>query len=56
MLSLYRPLTREQLAWAVRKDNTFLLKQLNAALAELRQNGRLSAIQNYWIPVTVQVR
>ena len=56
LLSLYRPLTREQLAWAVKQDNIFLLNQLNAALAELRQNGRLGAIQNYWIPVTVQVR
>lgn len=56
MLSLYRPLTREQLAWAVKKDNTRLLGQLNACLDRLRQNGRLGAIQNYWIPVTVQVR
>ena len=56
LLSLYRPLTREQLAWAVKKDNTVLLGQLNAALDEMRSNGRLGAIQNYWIPVTVQVR
>ncbi|MEE4659942.1 MAG: transporter substrate-binding domain-containing protein [Halieaceae bacterium] len=56
LLSLYRPLTREKLAWAVRKDNTRLLNDLNRALAELENNGRLSAIQNYWIPVTVQVR
>ncbi len=56
LLSLYRPLTREKLAWAVRKDNKKLLSELNAALAELTANGRLSAIQNYWIPVTVQVR
>jgi polar amino acid transport system substrate-binding protein len=56
LLSLYRPLTREELAWAVRKDNTRLLRQLNAALTELEANGRLAAIRNYWIPVTVQVR
>ena len=56
LLSLYRPLTREQMAWAVRRDNTRLLNDLNEALAELENNGRLSAIQNYWIPVTVQVR
>jgi polar amino acid transport system substrate-binding protein len=56
LLSLYRPLTREQLAWAVRKGNTRLLNQLNSALAQLQTNGRLNAIQNYWIPVTVQVR
>ena len=56
LISLYRKLTSENLAWAVRKDNVVLLGQLNAALAELRTNGRLRAIQNYWIPVTVQVR
>lgn len=56
LLSLYRPLNREELAWAVQRDNKILQQQLNAALAELRANGRLNAIQNYWIPVTVQVR
>ncbi|MDJ0878165.1 MAG: transporter substrate-binding domain-containing protein [Halieaceae bacterium] len=56
LLSLYRPLTREELAWAVKKGNTTLLQQLNDALSELEANGRLTAIQNYYIPVTVQVR
>lgn len=56
LLSLYRPLTREELAWAVKKGNKELLGQLNDALSELEANGRLSAIQNYYIPVTVQVR
>ncbi len=56
LLSLYRPLTREELAWAVKKGNSALLQQLNDALSELESNGRLSAIQNYYIPVTVQVR
>jgi polar amino acid transport system substrate-binding protein len=56
MLSLFRPLTREALAWAVKKDNTRLLGQLNVALGRLQANGRLRAIQNYWIPLTVQVR
>ncbi len=56
LLSLYRPLTREELAWAVKKGSTTLLQQLNDALSELESNGRMSAIQNYYIPVTVQVR
>ena len=56
MLSLYRPLTREELAWAVKKDNKRLLEQLNRALAQLEETGRLRAIQNHWIPLTVQVR
>ena len=56
LLSLYRPLTREALGWAVKKGNVRLLNELEAALDELKRNGRLNAIQNYWIPVTVQVR
>ena len=56
MLSMYRPLTQENLAWAVRKDNTRLAAELNAAMDILRGNGRLRAIQNYWIPIKVNVR
>jgi ABC-type amino acid transport substrate-binding protein len=56
MLGLFRPLTSERLAWAVRSDDTRLLGELNLALAKLKANGRLSAIQNFWIPVRVSVR
>jgi polar amino acid transport system substrate-binding protein len=56
LLSLYRPLTSESMAWAVRRDNVVLLGQLNAALDELQANGRMRVIQNYWIPIQVQVR
>lgn len=56
MLSLYRSLTQENLAWAVRKDNSLLAARLNAAKQELERTGRLRAIRNFWIPVTVEVR
>lgn len=56
LFSLYRLMTREGLAWAVRMDNKPLLKQLNAVLLEMRESGRLQEIQNAWIPVIVQVR
>jgi ABC-type amino acid transport substrate-binding protein len=56
LFSLYRPLTQESLAWAVRKGNKVLQGQLNFALDELRANGHLRAIRNKWIPVTVEVR
>jgi polar amino acid transport system substrate-binding protein len=55
LFSLYRPMTREGLAWAVRMDNKPLLKQLNAALLDMRASGRLQEIQNAWVPVTAQV-
>ncbi len=56
MLGLFRPLTREQLAWAVRKDNTLLASRVNAVLDQLLSTGTIRAVQNHWIPVTVQVR
>ncbi len=56
LISLYQPLTKEQLAWAVAKTNTGLRVRLNRALSELRANGTLAYIFNRWIPVTVEVR
>ena len=56
LISLYQPLTQEQLAWAVAKTNGGLRARLNRALSELRANGTLAYIFNRWIPVTVEVR
>ena len=56
LLSLYHPLTTEQLAWAVRKDDGLLAESLNEALAKMKANGSLGYIRNRWIPVTVEVR
>jgi polar amino acid transport system substrate-binding protein len=43
-------LTQETYAWAVRKDDEVLLANANAYLAQIRQNGRLSAIVRKWLP------
>jgi ABC-type amino acid transport substrate-binding protein len=56
LISLYKPLTKEQLAWAVRKDDARLAESLNAALRTMKGNGSLRYILNRWIPVTVEVR
>jgi ABC-type amino acid transport substrate-binding protein len=56
LISLYKPLTHEQLAWAVRKDDKQLADALNAALRTMKGNGSLRYILNRWIPVTVEVR
>jgi len=56
LISLYTPLTNEQLAWAVRKDDQRLADSLNAALRTMKGNGSLRYILNRWIPVTVEVR
>lgn len=55
LMSLYRPLTHETLNWLVRADNPDLRRQLNDVIASLRESGRLSAIESYWIPVQVEV-
>jgi ABC-type amino acid transport substrate-binding protein len=56
LISLYQPLTKEQLAWAVRKDDAQLATLLNNALQTMKSNGTLRYILNRWIPVTVEVR
>lgn len=56
LMPLYRSLTTEQLAWAVKKGNKKLLDELNLALGELMLNGSAGVIQNHWIPVKVEVK
>lgn len=56
LISSYHPLTEEQLAWAVRKDDPALAEALNSALRKLKGNGTLRYIFSRWIPVTVEVR
>lgn len=56
LISLYHPLTEEQLAWAVSRENGALIVDINRALAKLKSNGTLAYIMNRWIPVRVEVR
>jgi len=51
LISLYRPLTEERLAWAVAPGNRSLLRDLNQALELMRANGTLDYIIDRWIPV-----
>jgi ABC-type amino acid transport substrate-binding protein len=55
LIGLYRPLTDERLAWAVRRNDTELARRLNEALSSLRNEGLLEPILNRWIPVRVRV-
>lgn len=55
LFSLYRLLTREQLAWAVAKNNKGLFNKLEKARDALEQSGKLRAIQDFWIPIKVEV-
>ncbi len=56
LIGLYRVLTRESLAWAVRREDRQLLSALNGALASLELSGRLDAVLQRWLPVQIQLR
>jgi len=55
LMGLYRPLTEEYLAWAVRKKDTALADALNGALDSLKKDGTLNRVMGKWIPVQVKV-
>lgn len=44
------PMTREHIAWGVRKNDTALLQTANSYLAEIKQDGRLKKMLIRWIP------
>ena len=53
LIGLYRPLTDEYLAWAVRKDDAPTLGALlDGKIDEWQKNGELQAVIDKWIPVT----
>jgi ABC-type amino acid transport substrate-binding protein len=44
------PLASEELAWAVRHDDTDLLKEVNAALDAWKKDGTLQGLIKKWLP------
>jgi ABC-type amino acid transport substrate-binding protein len=59
LTGLYRPLTEEQLAWAVKKGDKTTREFLDACLAHWKENGTLQSILDRWMPVrkvTVEVK
>ena len=56
LMGLYRPLTDETLAWAVRKQDTALANALNGSLDVLKKDGTLGRTMGKWIPIQVKVR
>jgi polar amino acid transport system substrate-binding protein len=53
LAGLYRPLTSEYVAWAVRQgaDGDALRQQLNGALLTWQENGQLESVLDRWITV-----
>jgi len=56
LMGLYRPLTDEALAWAVRKSQPELHAKINEIIAAWRESGQLDRVLNRWIPVRVEVK
>jgi len=55
LMGLYRPLTEEYLAWAVRKKDKALADALNGSLDTLKRDGTLGRAMGRWIPIQVKV-
>jgi len=55
LMGLYRPLTDEYLAWAVRKKDKALADALNDSLDTLKRDGTLGRTMGRWIPIQVKV-
>ena len=55
LVPIITPLTREHLAWGVRKEDTKLRDAANAYLAQLRQSGRLEKMIVHWVPFYASV-
>jgi len=49
------PMSREYLAWGVRKGDRQLLEQANAYLDDLKEQGRLQEMIVHWIPFYRQI-
>lgn len=56
LTGLYRPLTNEYLAWAVRLQDKDLANALNQSIDIIKSNGTLGRIMGKWIPVQVKLR
>ena len=55
LMGLYRPLTDEDLAWAVRLQDKGLANALNKSLSTLQTNGTLNRLTQKWVPVKVRI-
>ncbi len=55
LFGLYEYMTKEPLAWAVKKGNTELREKLNTALEKMQQKHLVQLITNKWIPTRVEV-
>ncbi len=51
LVGRFVPLTKESLAWAVRKDDYDLLAKVNGVIARWKDSGKLAEVLDHWIKV-----
>jgi len=51
LVILTEALTKEPLAWAIRKDDPVLLRELNALVKDWKKSGKMKELLDRWIPV-----
>ncbi len=56
LLGIFRPLTEERLAWALRAEDEVLERNVNAIIGKWRTSGSLSRLINRWIRVQVEIK
>lgn len=55
LVPITTPLTREKLAWGIRKEDAGLLEAANSYLAQLVESGELEKMVIHWIPFYASV-
>ncbi len=55
LMGLYRPLTKEYLAWAIRRGDQALYRSLSSILEKWKESGYLEMLINRWIRVRIEV-
>ena len=55
LMGLYRPLTEEYLAWAVRRNDHSLYHALSSILEKWKESGKLQMLIDLWIRVRISV-
>ncbi|MEE8165485.1 MAG: ABC transporter substrate-binding protein [Myxococcota bacterium] len=55
LIGLYRSLTEEHLAWAVRQDDITLHALLDTTISNWKRDGLIEPILNRWIPFRVRI-
>jgi ABC-type amino acid transport substrate-binding protein len=54
LVALLKPLSSEQLVWAVREKDVHLLAQINAVIKQWEAKGTLARLIGRWIPLRIE--